>query len=51
MITRALRRKVNNPIANAWIAKELKKKQATISPNSLGKNIGTGGGGYVPKRS
>lgn len=51
MITRALRRKVNNPIANAWIANELKKKQATISPNSLGKNIGTGGGGYVPKRS
>ena len=49
-ITRALRRKVNNPVAKAWIANELKKKQATISPaDRLGKNIGKGGGGYVPK--
>ena len=49
-ITRALRKKVNNPIAKAWIANELKKKQATVSPTSkLGRNIGTGGGGYVRK--
>ena len=49
-ITRALRKKVNNPIAKAWIANEIKKKQATVSPISkLGRNIGTGGGGYVKK--
>jgi len=49
-VTRALRKKVNNPIAKAWIANEIKKKQATVSPTSkLGRNIGTGGGGYVRK--
>ena len=50
MISRAVRKSVNNPIATAWIANELKKKQATISPSAkLGRNIGKGGGGYVPK--
>ena len=50
MISRAVRKAVNNPIATAWIANELKKKQATISPSArLGRNIGKGGGGYVPK--
>ena len=50
MISRAIRKSVNNPIATAWIANELKKKQATISPaDKLGKNIGKGGGGYVQK--
>ena len=50
MIARAIRKPVNNPIATAWIANELKKKQSTISPaDKLGKNIGKGGGGYVPK--
>ena len=48
LIARAIRIPVKNPIATAWIANELKKKQATISPaDKLIKN--KGGGGYVRK--
>ena len=52
LIARAVRKSVNNPIAKAWIAKEMEKKKMSI-PSNLdkyqGRNIGTGGGGYVKK--
>tara|TARA_Y100000004_G_scaffold115226_1_gene129391 strand:+ start:1284 stop:2015 length:732 start_codon:yes stop_codon:yes gene_type:complete len=50
MIARAVRRPVNNPIATAWIADQMKQKgMSDISNKPLGRNIGKGGGGYVRK--
>jgi shikimate kinase len=50
MIARAVRPPVNNPIATAWIADQMKQKgMSDLSNKPLGKNIGKGGGGYVPK--
>jgi dephospho-CoA kinase len=43
LITKAIKKPVNNPIAKAWMANELKKKNATKLANL---NVG-GGGGYV----
>ena len=52
MIARAVRKPVNNPIAKAWIANEMKRKSMSI-PSNLdkyqGRNVGKGGGGYVKK--
>ena len=50
MIARAVRKPVNNPIATAWIADQMKQKgMSDISNKPLGRNIGKGGGGYVRK--
>ena len=52
VIARAVRKPVNNPIAKAWIANEMKRKSMSI-PSNLdkyqGRNVGKGGGGYVKK--
>lgn len=52
VIARAVRKPVNNPIARAWIANEMKRKSMSI-PSNLdkyqGRNVGKGGGGYVKK--
>ena len=47
-IARAIRKPVRNHIATAWIAKE-KEKRSIASTSNLGRNVGKGGGGYVPK--
>ena len=52
LIARAVRKAVNNPIAKAWIAKEMEKKKMSIPSNPdkyQGRNVGAGGGGYVKK--
>jgi len=52
LIKRAIRNPISSPIAKEWIAREMRKKKMA-SLNNLdsyqGRNIGKGGGGYVPK--
>ena len=51
-VSRAMRKPVNNPIAKAWIASEMRKKKMSALnnlDNYQGRNIGKGGGGYVRK--
>ena len=52
LIKRAIRKPISNPIAKAWIASEMRKKKMSALnnlDNYQGRNIGKGGGGYVPK--
>ena len=52
LIARAVKKTVNNPTAKEWIANEMRKKKMS-SLNNLdnyqGRNVGKGGGGFVPK--
>ncbi len=52
LIKRAIRNPISSPIAKEWIAREMRKKKMA-SLNNLdsyqGRNVGKGGGGYVPR--
>jgi len=52
LIKRAIRNPISSPIAKEWIASEMRKKKMA-SLNNLdsyqGRNVGKGGGGYVPR--